>query len=247
MRLHLLLLPLVLAGALVAADPDVSAGPPEKASPSIPGWGFWPKYPKDWQRTFDGQLGRARQGDIGAVFLGDSITQGWGKEGKAVWDERFAALKAVNWGIGGDSTRQVLWRIEHGLLDGLSPRLVVLAIGTNNLYGDHNAGSDAEIAAGIAATVAAVRAKLPQAKVLVVGMLPRQNAYFCGRIAAINALTAMLDDGTAVRFVDPGAAFLTAPGEVRTDLFKEDKVHLVAAGYQALGEALQPLVAALAR
>lgn len=246
-HLALLALALALSGSLLAADPDPTAGPPEKASPSTPGWGFWPNYPKDWVRTFEGQLGRTRKGDIGVVFLGDSITQSWGNGGKALWDEHFAPLKAVNYGIGGDSTRQVLWRIEHGLLDGITPQLAVVAIGTNNLYGDHNAGTDAEIAAGVKAVVAAVRAKTPKAKVLVVGMLPRQNAYFCGRIAAINALTAGVDDGAAVRFIDPGAAFLEAPGTVKADLYQKDQVHLTTAGYQVLASAIQPLVASLAK
>lgn len=238
---------LALAGCLLAADPDPTAGPPDKASPSTPGWGFWPQHPKDWIRTFEGQLKQTRAGGIGVVFLGDSITNGWSAAGKAEWEQRFAPLQAVNYGIGGDSTRQVLWRIGHGLLDGIQPRAVVVAIGTNNLYADHNSGSDAEIAAGIAACVAAVRAKAPQAGILVLGMLPRQNAYFCGRVAAVNALTARLDDGARVRYLDPGAAFLAAPGTVRADLYRDDQVHLVAAGYAALADAVAPLVEALAR
>ncbi|MBN8526332.1 MAG: GDSL family lipase [Planctomycetes bacterium] len=238
---------LALAGCLIGADTDPTAGPPDKALPSVAGWGFWPKYPKDWIRTFEGQLKQAKAGGIGVVFLGDSITNGWSAAGKAQWDARFAPLKAANFGIGGDSTRQVLWRIEHGLLDGITPKVIVVAIGTNNLYGDYNAGTEAEIAAGIKACVDAARAKVPTAKILIVGMLPRQNAYFCDRIATVNAITAKLDDGAAVRYVDPGAAFLEAPGKVKADLYREDQVHLVTAGYAVLVEAVAPLVEAMAK
>lgn len=243
-RFALLFACICLAGA---AEPDLSAGPPPKASPSTPGWGYWAKSPKDWIRTHEGQRAQARKDGAEVVFIGDSITQGWRGAGKELWAAHYAPLKAANCGIGGDSTRQVLWRIEQGLLDGLAAKLVVVAIGTNNLYGDHNGGSDAEIAAGVKTAVAAVRARQPAAKVLVLGMLPRENAYFCGRIAAINAISAKLDDGKDVRFLDPGAAFLEAPGTVKAELYSPDKVHLTTAGYQALDAAIRPLVIELAK
>ena len=240
---------LLLACACLAfaADPDPTAGPPAKASPSTPGWGWWPKFPKDWVRTFDGQLAQTKKGDLGVIFLGDSITAGWSAAGKELWTAHVAPLKAANYGIGGDGTRQVLWRLEHGLVDGLAPKLVVVAIGTNNLYDDFNAGTDAEIAAGVKTVVATVRSKLPQTRVLVLGMLPRQNAYFCGRISTINAISAKLDDGTDVRFLDPGAAFLDAPGKVKAELYRDDQVHLTSAGYQVLWTAIQPLFDTLAK
>lgn len=240
--LSCLLLP-SLALAVEPIDPAViNAGPPAKASPSTAGWGYWPKAPQAWLQTFNGQLGRTAKGDVGVVFLGDSITQGWGAAGKALWEANYAPLKAVNYGIGGDSTRQVLWRLEHGLVDGLTPKLVVLGIGTNNLYGDHNSGTDAEIADGITQVVTVVRAKLPTAKVLVLGMLPRENAYFCDRIARINALVAPVADGAAVRWLDVGADFLAAPGTVKPEYYSNDKVHLVTAGYEAWNAAILPVV-----
>ena len=66
------------------------------------------------------------------LFLGDSITQGWAGAGKDVWAQKWAPLKAANFGIGGDRTEHVLWRLGHGNFDGLSPKLIVLMIGTNN-------------------------------------------------------------------------------------------------------------------
>ena len=234
-----------LSSTVQAAEPtaaEISAGPPAKATPATPGWGYWAKAPLDWQRTLDGEVGRARQGGIDVLFVGDSITQGWGGAGKALWEANYAPLKAVNFGIGGDSTRQVLWRLDHGIIDGIAPKVVVVAIGTNNLYNDQNSGTDEEIAAGVKQITTVLRARLPQAKLLVLGMLPRQNAYFCDRIARINALVAKLDDGAAVRFLDPGAAFISAPGTVKPELYRDDQVHLTAAGYAVFDAALHPLV-----
>lgn len=242
-----LLLP-ALASAAEPIDPAViNAGPPAKASPATAGWGYWPKAPAAWLQTFQGQLGRTKQGDVGVVFLGDSITQGWGAAGKAEWEAQYAPMKAVNFGIGGDSTRQVLWRLEHGLVDGLTPKLVVLCIGTNNLYGDNNSGTDAEIADGVKQVITEVRAKLPTAKILVLGMLPRENAYFCDRIARINALVAPVADGANVRWLDAGASFLASPGTVKAELYRDDKVHLTTAGYTVWNAAIQPIVAELTK
>lgn len=250
MRLSRLLIASLLTVTAVAADPIdpavINAGPPAKASPSTAGWGYWPKAPQAWLQTFNGQLGRTAKGDVGVVFLGDSITQGWGAAGKALWEAHYAPLKAVNYGIGGDSTRQVLWRLDHGLVDGLTPKAVVLGIGTNNLYGDHNSGTEAEIADGIKQVVTVLRAKLPAAKILVLGMLPRENSYFCDRIAKVNALVAPVADGATVRWLDVGSSFLAGPGQVKAELYRDDKVHLVTAGYEQWDAAILPVVKSLA-
>ncbi len=74
----------------------------------------------------------SKKGEAQLVFLGDSITHGWEGKGKAVWENHWAPLKAANFGIGGDRTEHVLWRLEHGNFDGLKPKAIVLMIGTNN-------------------------------------------------------------------------------------------------------------------
>src|SRR5207248_5411926 len=80
----------------------------------------------------DGFVAIAKKGDADLLFMGDSITDGWRGGGKKVWEANFAPLKAANFGIGGDRTQHVLWRIENGELDGIKPKLMVLMIGTNN-------------------------------------------------------------------------------------------------------------------
>lgn len=236
---------LLLAATLAASAED--GGPIPAGKPWEPAWGYWPQYPQAWMQTHQGFVARTRQGGIDVVFFGDSITQGWGGEGKEVWAQAYAPLKAVNYGIGGDGTRQVLWRIQHGEVEGLTPKLVVLKIGTNNLYGDANGGSDEEIAKGTAAVVAALRERLPAAKILLLGILPRQNEFFCGRIARINAITKGLDDGRNVRWLDMGGRFLAAPGQVVKDCFGPDQLHLVKHGYEVWAATMQPLFDELVR
>lgn len=237
----------VNGGQALSEDKLLTGGPPAKDRPDVPGWGFYPQFPSAWLNFHHGFLDRTKQDNVSIVFLGDSITQGWTGGGKEIWDRRYAPLGAVDYGIGGDSTRQVLWRIGHGELDGLSPKLVMLLIGTNNLYGDFNAGTDDEIAAGITKIVATLRTKLPRTKILLLGLLPRQNEYFSGRIVTINKAVAKLEDGHAVRFLDMGPKFATALGKVRPELYSPDQLHLNAAGYQAWADAMQPLFDALLR
>lgn len=231
------------------AEERMTSGPPAKGKPWEAGWGFYPQHPTAWQIHFKSQLEQTKQGSGKIVFLGDSITQGWGDTGKAAWTKHFEPMGAVNYGIGGDSTRQVLWRIEHGLLDGLSPKLVVLKIGTNNLYDDFNAGSDEEIARGVETSVKAIFAKLPTTRVLLLGILPRQNDWFSSRIGKINATISKLDDGKKVRFLDLDARFEKTPGkgDVFEELFSGDKLHLSAKGYETLAEAISPSVGELVR
>lgn len=218
-------------------------GPPDKDKPDVPGWGFYPQFPQAWQNFHNGFLARTKQGNVNIVFLGDSITQGWG--GKDLWKQRYESLGAVDYGIGGDSARQVLWRIGHGELDGLSPKLIVLMIGTNNLYSDFNAGTDDEIAAGITKIVQTLRTKLPKTKILLMGLLPRQNEYFSGRVKTINAIIAKLDDGKAVRFLDMGDQFATALGKVKPELYSPDQLHPNEAGYEVWADTMQPLFDAM--
>jgi lysophospholipase L1-like esterase len=191
----------------------------------------------------ESNLRRVRQRSIDVLFLGDSITQGWGGAGKESWDKNFAPLYAANFGIGGDKTGNVLWRLDHGEVDSLSPKLVVLMIGVNNLWSGMNTGE--EIAGGIRAIVEKLRAKLPQTKVLVLGVLPLgAKADEPGRARAkeINDHAAKLDDGSTVKFVDLGAKLLQKNGTLLDGAYLPDNLHLTAKGYEVLAKELLPLV-----
>jgi len=232
--------------AVVTFDPapagDPVATPLPAGKPWIPGWCRW-----DWRAGWIGQhdgfvaIAKKNPAAITAVFYGDSLTQGWGSEAKDLFEERYGKRGAVNFGIGGDSTRQLLWRISHGEVDGLSPTVVVLKIGTNNLYDDANGGSDEDIAKGITTVVALLRSTLPKTRVLLLGLLPRQNEWFSGRVARINAIIAKLDDGKTVRYLDMGAKFASAPGKVIAELYNPDQLHLSAKGYQVWADSMASL------
>jgi lysophospholipase L1-like esterase len=175
--------------------------------------------------------------------MGDSITQGWGLAGKEAWETSFAPLNAANFGIGGDKTGNVLWRLDHGELDGISPKLVVLMIGVNNLWSGKNTGE--EIAGGIRAIVEKLRAKLPQAKVLVLGVLPIDpNRDGIGRLKAqeINVHAARLDDGMMVKFFDAGRKLVDKNGRLLEGAYLPDHLHLTAKGYDLLAMDLLPVV-----
>ena len=109
---------------------------------------------------------RVKQGDCDMIFIGDSITEGWETGGKEVWQKYYGQRKAVNLGIGGDRTQHVLWRLDHGNIDGISPKLAVMMIGTNNIGGNTAASSTRDtpeqVAEGVQAIVERLRTKLPQ-------------------------------------------------------------------------------------
>ena len=214
--------------------------------PTRPEPAVWPEAPDAWPRMADALAMQARRINPRVVFLGDSITQDWGGGGKAEWDARFAPLGAANLGIGGDRTQNILWRIAHGALDGLHPELVVLKIGVNNLWAEvQECGAD-KVGDGVAACVAAVRARCPDAKVLVLGILPTQAAPdhpLRAVVQAVNARSAALVptmDGR-VRFEDIGAAFLEPDGQISTDIMP-DGCHLSPRGYTLFADALEPML-----
>lgn len=234
------------AGASLAQT-DLPTGPAPKGKPSEPGWGFWTAAPTAWFPTHKGNVDQAKKGGINVVFLGDSITKGWSGAGKEIWEATYKPLGAANFGIGADSTRQVLWRIENGTVDGITPKVVVLMIGTNNLYADNNSGTNEEIAQGIEEIVKRLRVKLPATKVIVIGILPRENGKFAARIDAINAIAAKLDDGKSVRFLDLTSKFQEPNGTVKADLYTKDLVHLQKPGYEVISASLLPLVEELSK
>ena len=235
---------LLTAGAPLASAQPTDSFPP-KAKPAESGWGFYKGWDSGWSGLHQKLLARTVQGGVDVMFLGDSLTALWDKEGKAVWDARFAPLKAANYGIGGDSTRQVLWRLENGELDNLNPKLVVLMIGTNNIYSDHNSGTDAEITHGVAKIISLIHTKAPAAKILLLGVLPRQNAFFTNRTAALNKELSAYASKNKIQFIDASTQFLTTDGAIAPALFKPDQVHLSAEGYTILADAILPAITAL--
>jgi lysophospholipase L1-like esterase len=185
----------------------------------------------------------AAEGTAELVFLGDSITAGWnGKQ--EIWNKAFGQYKPANFGIGGDRTQHVLWRITNGELDGIKPKCVVLMIGTNN------SGTDeaADIAKGITAIVETIRTKQPQAKILLLAVFPRGEKASPNpgreKLAKVNAIIAKLDDGKKIHYLDIGNKFLQPDGSISKDIM-HDYLHLTAEGYQIWADAISPKLAEL--
>ena len=201
-----------------------------------------------WLGQHEGYVERAKRGGIDLLFLGDSLTYAWNFDGHEVWQSDFASSNAANFGIGGDRTDDVLWRIEHGEVAGSGASTVVLLVGTNDLAGGV---SPEQTAAGIEACVNAIRVRVPRATVAVMSLLPRGpgdgGSAIRRLVAAVNARLAKLDDGKHVRYVDLTPAFVDFRGAIRPELFHPDLIHLSAAGYRAWSDALRPALARLRR
>lgn len=221
----------------IAGDPS-NLPPPKKQDPTVPMHGYFPKYPQAWLKFHKQHLQQTRKRQINIVFLGDSITQDW-KKHKSLWRQHYGKYGAANFGIGNDRTQQILWRIDHGLFDHMQPKLVVLNIGVNNLWGKPS-GAD-RIAAGIEKIVAAIHRKSPQTKILLLGILPtgqRPNTPIRKKIRAINTRLTKLDDGKAIYFLDMGSEFLAADGSISKKIMP-DYLHLSRKGYQIWVKSMQ--------
>ena len=181
----------------------------------------------------------SKKGEAQIVFLGDSITQGWGGAGKEVWAKTWEPMKSANFGIGGDRTEHVLWRLENGNYDGLKPKLTVLMIGTNNT--GHRMDPAADTVAGVKAIVEKLRAKQPQMKILVLGVFPRgEKADDPMRIRTneINALLPNLADEKVVFYKDISKTFLQSDGILSKDIMP-DSLHLSPKGYELWAAAIE--------
>ncbi|MGE0115546.1 MAG: GDSL-type esterase/lipase family protein [Steroidobacteraceae bacterium] len=199
----------------------------------------------EWNGMHESFLRYAQRGNVDLLFLGDSITQDWANAPE-VWQEQFGDRRPANFGIAGDTTQNVLWRITAGgELAGLSPKVVVLLVGTNN-YG-FNDDSAAEVAHGVKAIVETLHEKLSTSKILLLGILPRDalpDTDFRRRIAQTNQLLRQLADGKAVRYLDMGDRFLDADGNIPADLLP-DFLHLSKQGYRLWAQAMKPELDAL--
>ena len=206
-------------------------------------------FPKDWPARHAGYVAEAKKGGVDLLFLGDSITDGWRLEkgGSKIWPERYAPRHAANFGIGYDRIQNVLWRIENGELEGISPKVIVLLIGTNNSGKEDNGrprNTTPEIIAGISNLVRQIQFREPQSKILLLGLFPRgvKTDPIRDQVKAVNAGIAGLADGAKVKFLDLGEKFLEPDGTLSRDLFP-DLLHPNARGYQIWADAMEPTLA----
>jgi acetyl esterase/lipase/lysophospholipase L1-like esterase len=188
------------------------------------------------------------------VLIGDSITHFWGGEpksgqanGPASWQTTFGKYRTLNLGFGWDRIQNVLWRLDHGEIDGLSPRVIVIHIGTNNTSDTPNARSNspAEIADGIGAILQRIRAKAPKAKVILMAVFPREQKPDHPRRAQIREMNRLLAPYGAlpgITFLDIGPGLVQADGVISKEIMS-DFCHPTEKGYQVWGSALAPFLA----
>jgi lysophospholipase L1-like esterase len=230
---------IALAGALVASTfAAESATVPQPRDPA-------------WVKRHEGFVEIAKQqGAVDVLFLGDSITDFWRREhptqgGKKTFDATFSHLRTANFGISGDRTQHVLWRLENGELEGIKPKVVVLMIGTNNTGFERDGvtprNTPAEVIDGVTAIVKTLRTKLPAAKIMLLGIFPRAETPDHPQrkqIAEINAVIAKLHDGETVRYLDIGSKFLAADGTLPKEVMP-DFLHPNEKGYEIWAAAIK--------
>jgi len=209
-----------------------------------------PNLAEFFQAKHENNLAVAQAGDAELLLMGDSITDFWRNEdgafaGKPVLDEYFGHWNIANFGIAGDTTQGVLYRLQNGEGEGFNPRAVMLMIGTNNTRAN-NAG---EIAEGVGAVVLLLQQHFPEAEILLLGIFPRGAASDPVRtqIAEINQIVSALDDGDSVHYLDIGDVFLDADGNIPSEIMS-DGLHPGPAGYRRWAEAVErPLTELMAR
>lgn len=211
---------------------------------------WWPK--RHAQKLAERDAALAAGNEIDLVFVGDSITHSWENAGKRLWAERFAPRGAFNLGFSGDRTEHVLWRLGLGEageanneLAGLSPKLFVVMIGTNNT--GHREDPAPATAEGIEKIVDRLLEVAPESRVLLLGIFPRGVTPDHPKRklnVAINELIAPLGERERIEFLDLGEIFLDEDGTLPKSVMP-DALHPKADGYRLWADAIEPHVARL--
>jgi beta-glucosidase len=196
--------------------------------------------PRHQQKIADAKAILAKGGKIDVLMIGDSITQGWEKEGLAAWNKYLAPLNAFGIGFGGDRTENVLWRLQHDAVTGLNPKVAVLMIGTNNA--GHRRENPQTTAAGIKKILEELQQRLPNTKILLLAIFPR-DAKPDGELRLINervnAIIKNYADNQRVYFANINSVFLTKDGTLEEKVMP-DLLHPHELGYELYAKALVP-------
>jgi len=197
-----------------------------------------------WGQERAGEAGVDRR-ETQLIFVGDSAAQGWNDRGKKTWEKFYPKRKGLNLGTAGDTAEKIVWRLEHGYVEGMAPRLAIVMLGTDFDYGKGSAAE--ELASGMKAVVNKLKEKLPKTRVLMVGILPQGEKDDPRRavIAKANELIKKQADAEAgVFYHNIGYAFLAEDGAAIKELMP-DGVHFSEKGYEVLGEFLDAMIGSL--
>ena len=198
-----------------------------------------------WEPRHKEKLQRIQQGNVDLLMIGDSITQGWENEGKTVWQEYYADRNAVNLGYGGDRTENVLWRLQHGEVDGINPKVAVLMIGTNNT--GHRLAQPKYTATGIKTVLQELRTRLPDTKILLLGIFPREekpDAEMRQINNRINDIIKTYADNQHIFYLNINDHFLADDGTLSRSVMP-DLLHLNESSYATWAKAIEPTLVKL--
>lgn len=196
-----------------------------------------------WRSMYREDLSIANEGEIDLLFLGDSITEGWPE---AIWNSNFAPYEAANFGIGGDKTQNLLWRLRNGSVGKLDPGVIVLMIGVNNF----GLGKDSplEVARGVEEILDQLKSDFSKAKIVLLGILPvgqESGTEIREKVIETNVLLESFGGRDGVVFHDIGEAFLQDDGSISPEIMA-DFLHPTEKGYavfaQQLNAILKPLL-----
>lgn len=194
-----------------------------------------------WRWFHEGDLERARSGPVDVLFLGDSITECWDTRGLEIWKEVYEPLRAANFGIGGDTTQNLLWRItKGGALDGISPRVIVLMIGTNNI-GLHE-DSPEDVARGVRKILSVLQKRFPKSVVILHSIFPRGRTPEDPMRKAVEKTNRILEtygELASVIWVPLWDPFLEPDGTLPASIMP-DALHPNAKGYRIWADVVTP-------
>lgn len=192
-----------------------------------------------WKKRFEEKKALIAANDYDLVFIGDSITQGFENAGIDTWRKYYADRNALNLGFSGDRTEHTLWLLEQWDFEKLQPEVAVIMIGSNNT--GHKMQNPAEIAEGISQIVQNLRGHLPEAKILLLGIFPRDHSPEGEKRknnAAVNAILAQSKFPPAVTYLDISEAFLDDNGVMAKEIMP-DGLHPKEKGYAIWGDAME--------
>ncbi len=224
-------------------------------APPRPNSAVIPRLAPNFIKAHTNNVAIAKQGDIDLLFMGDSITDWWRNPGrgeptngvipyggKAVFEKYFGTMKVANFGIAGDTTQGVLFRLRDGEGEGFKPKAIMLMIGTNNT----GRNTPPEIAMGVADIVFELRKDFPDAKILLLAIFPRSigGPGAQVQINEINKFISALHDNQHVFYMDIGSKFLAADGSIPKDIMS-DGLHPTSKGYEIWADAVHDTLVSL--
>lgn len=190
-----------------------------------------------WEKMHAEDVVVAQYDQVDLLFVGDSITAGWDW---SIWEKNFKPLKAANFAIGGDHTGNLLWRLQHGTIGNIQPKLIVLLIGVNNIGALHE--TPEQTAAGVTKVVQQLQLAWPNSKILLNAVFPFDQAPTSdnrNKIKKLNQIIAKLGDNKMIFFKDYGPLLLQKDGSISPDIMA-DFLHPTAKGYQVWADAMTP-------